>query len=329
MVSGGPRSGGGGPSGGGRSGQGKPAAGKTASGRGATGRAPSGKSGARQSIAAARRSSGDRTQLIIGGVAVVVIIVIIAVGLVLYKKNSAVPEAGYGVSTASTATVDGNGIITVSNGSPSLVLDIYEDGLCPVCGHFEGQFGEQISKAIDEGDLTVRYHMVDFLNDRSHSGDYSTRAYAALMAVAKGDGGKPGVFMKFHSALFNPANQPVENGSSDLSNAQLASLAGANGASTATQQQVSGGAEVQAATADAQTNLQKLSAIAAKSGQSAGTPTVVKDGTPLELNDVNWLTNLLPAGSADTSAVTGTTGTGSTAKQADSATGGAAPSSGG
>ncbi|HET8591671.1 MAG TPA: thioredoxin domain-containing protein [Nakamurella sp.] len=295
MVSGGSRSGG---SGGGRPGQGKPG------GKAPSGKVPSGKarSGARQSIAAARRSSGDRTQLIIGGVAVVVIIAIIAVGLVLYNKNSAVPESGYGVSTASTASVDDSGIITVSNGSPDLVLDIYEDGLCPVCGHFEGQFGEQISKAIDQGQLTVRYHMVDFLNSRSHSGDYSTRAYAALMAVAKGDGEKPGVFMQFHSALFDSKNQPVENGSSDLSNAQLASLAGANGASKTTQEQVSGGAEVQAASADAQSNLQKLSAVAAKSGQNPGTPTVVKDGTPVQINDVDWLTKLLPAGSADSSA---------------------------
>jgi protein-disulfide isomerase len=327
MVSGGPRSAGTS----GRPGPGKPAAGKAPSGKTASGKPASskGKTGARQSIAAARRSSGDRTQLIIGGVAVVVIIAIIAVGLVLYNKNSAVPESGYGVSTASTASVDDSGIITVSNGSPDLVLDIYEDGLCPVCGHFEGQFGEQISKAIDQGQLTVRYHMVDFLNSRSHSGDYSTRAYAALMAVAKGDGDKPGVFMQFHSALFDSKNQPVESGSSDLSNAQLASLAGANGASKATQEQVSGGAEVQAATTDAQTNLQKLSAIAAQSGQSAGTPTVVKDGTPVQINDVDWLTKLLPAGSADTSAVTGKSGSGSTAQQADSSTGGAAPSSGG
>jgi hypothetical protein len=122
------------------------------------------------------------------------------------------------------------------------------------------------------------------------------------MAVAKGDGEKPGVFMQFHSALFDSKNQPVENGSSDLSNAQLASLAGANGASKTTQEQVSGGAEVQAASADAQSNLQKLSAVAAKSGQNPGTPTVVKDGTPVQINDVDWLTKLLPAGSADSSA---------------------------
>ena len=189
---------------------------------------PSGKSGSssksgRQSVAAARKSSGDRTQLIIGGIAVAIIAIIVVVGVVLYKKSTAVQGSGYGVSKASTASVDGNGIITVSNGSPSLVLDIYEDALCPICGDFEHQFGQQIAKAIDDGQLIVRYHMVNFLDGSSASKDYSTRAYGALLTVGKGAGGVPGQFMAFHSALFDSTNQPKEDGATDHTNAQLAS----------------------------------------------------------------------------------------------------------
>ncbi len=318
MVSGGPKDGGSGRSSGGSgegrggsgrggagaggaggtSGTGRGPAGKSASGRSASGKAGSAKAkaGARQSIAAVRRSKGDRTQLIIGGIAVVVIIAIIVVGLVLYKKNTAVQGGGYGVSTQSTATVNDKGVITVSHGNPSLELDIYEDALCPVCRDFEKQFGQQIAKAIDEGKLTVNYHMVDFLNNRSASGDYSTRAFAALIAVAKDDGSKPGVFMQFHSALFDEKNQPEEHGTTDLSNAQLADLAGTVKASSKAQKAISDGTQVSEASTAAAANLNKLDALAKAAGIGAGTPTVVHDGKPVETNDAAWLTNLLPGG---------------------------------
>ena len=263
--------------------------------------------GGRASVAAARRSSGDRTQLIIGGVAIVVIIAVIAIGLVLHSRNTAQQGAGYGTSTKSVATMDANGVITVTpvgNGSPGVVLDVYEDALCPLCADFEHQFGQQIAKAVDDGQLGLHYRMVDFLDGSSHSGTYSTRAYGALMAVAKGDGSKPGGFMAFHTAIYDAKNQPKENGSTDLSNAELAKLAGQVGASAATQKQISDGADVEAAQKDAQTNLTSLTDVAAKVGRQAGTPTVAKDGVPLNTNDVNWLTNLLPKSGSSSPAPT-------------------------
>src|SRR5690606_21434692 len=168
----------------------------------------------------------------------------IVVGLVLYSKNSATQGEGYGSSTLSVATVDDAGVITVANGNPELSLDVYEDALCPICGDFEHQYGQQIAQAIDEGQLEVKYRMVDFLNGASHSGDYSTRAYGALLAVAKNDGATPGVFMAFHTAIYDSKNQPKENSSSDLSNEQLADLAGDAGVSDATQKLIADGAAV-------------------------------------------------------------------------------------
>lgn len=252
--------------------------------------------GGRVSVAAARKSGGDRTQLIIGGIALVVIVAVIAVGIMMYSKNSATPGDGYGTSTKSVATADDTGGVTVSNGDAALKLDIYEDALCPICADFEHQYGQQIAKAIDDGQLQVDFHMVDFLNGSSFSGDYSTRAYAALLAVAKNEGSKPGLFMSFHTAIYDAKNQPKENGSSDLSNDQLAKLAGEVGVSEATQKLIADGSEVDAATKDAQTNMDALRTATAKVGRNAGTPTVVgADGIPISTNDVNWLTNLLPA----------------------------------
>lgn len=261
-----------------------------------------GKAG-RVSVASARKSSGDRTQLIIGAAALVVIIVVIAVGISMYSKNSATQGEGYGGSTKSVATVDDAGVVTVSNGDAALKLDIYEDALCPICADFEHQYGQQIAKALDDGQLVATYRMVDFLNGASFSGDYSTRAYAALLAVAKNDGSKPGVFMAFHTALYDAKNQPKENGSADLTNEQLGELAAKSGASEATQKEIAEGTDVKAASSNAQSNLATLRTAAEKVGRSPGTPTVVKDGLPIATNDVNWLTSLLPA-AAQTDATT-------------------------
>ena len=216
--------------------------------------------------------------------------------MVLYKKNTAVQGSGYGVSKASTASVDDNGIITVSNGSPSLVLDMYEDALCPACGEFEHQYGQQIAKAIDDGQLTVRYHMINFLDAKSASGDYSTRAYGAMITVARGAGGQPGQFMAFHSTLFDADNQPTEGGSSDHTNAQLAGLAGTVGVAQAVQDQVSAGADVAAAKTHAATSITELTQLSGGTGYQ--TPTVARDGKIISVDSVDWLTNLLPAGAS-------------------------------
>ncbi|MEO7125049.1 MAG: thioredoxin domain-containing protein [Nakamurella sp.] len=255
--------------------------------------------GDRMSVASARKSSGDRTQLIIGAVAILIIIAVIVVGLVMYSKNNAVQGAG-NVSTKSVATMSAPGEITVSNGSPALKLDVYEDALCPICADLEHQFGGQMAKAVDDGQLTLTYKMVDFLNSSSHSGTYSARALAALMTVAKVDGAKPGVWMAFHTALYNADNQPKEGGTTDLSNAQLADLAGKLGASADAKKQITDGVEVSAATASATANLASLTAAAAKVGRGAGTPTVTKDGVPVDTNDTAWLTNLLPKSESST-----------------------------
>ncbi len=252
-----------------------------------------GKGNARQSVAAARKSnpSNNRTQLIIGGVAVVVIIAIIVVGLVLNRQQTATQAEGYGASTQSVATASADGVVTVTRpgSSAKATIDVYEDALCPACAELERQFGQQINQELDNGNLTVNYRMVDFLNPRSHSGDYSSRAAGALLCVAQNSGSQPGVYMSFHSAVFAPENQPAENGSSDLSNQQLADLAKAAGASDPAVACIAAGQQVQAATAAATTFMADLDQI---TGGRAGTPTVVMDGKPVQLNS-DWLSNLV------------------------------------
>lgn len=249
------------------------------------------KAGSRQSVAAARQLSAgqNRTQLIIGGIAIVVIVAIIVVGLVLNKKEGAVQSEGYGASTQSVATVS-NGIVTVSKpgSTPAVTIDLYEDALCPACAEFERQFGQQINKAVDEGTLAVNVHMLNFLNEQSFSKDYSTRAAAASLCVAQEDGSTPGAYLRFHSALFAPQTQPQEGSSGDLSNQQLADLATTSGAPAAAECITSGRntAAAVAASTTSQETLKKAT------GGQVRTPTVLNNGVPVQLS-VDWLSKLL------------------------------------
>jgi protein-disulfide isomerase len=261
------------------------------------GRAPKGASAAkpagRQSVAAARKTSNatNRTQLIIGAVAIAVILVIVIAGVVITKNQSEVQAQGYGGSTQSVATASADGVVTVAKpgATPKLTIDVFEDALCPICSAFETQFGQQISQEIDAGSLAVSFHMLNFLNPSSFSGDYSTRAAAALLCVAQESGSQPGLYMAYHSALFSTDNQPAEKGSEDLTNDQLASLATSVGAPAAATTCISSGQNVDAAAASATTSSATLTAA---TGQVA-TPTVLVDGAPVKQLTTDWLTTLL------------------------------------
>jgi protein-disulfide isomerase len=254
---------------------------------------PAGKPAGRQSVAAARQSSGgnNRTQLIIGVVAIAVILVIIIGGVIYTQRESQVQADGYGPSTQSVATVGDDGLVTVAKPeSTPVTIDIYADALCPVCAQFEKQFGQQIGQAIDEGKLAVNYHMLTFLNPKSFSGDYSTRAAAALLCVAQEDGSQPGVYMALHSTLFSTDNQPAESGTEDFTNDELADLATAAGAGNSADC-IRSGQNMDAAAASATTSSEMLSAATGR----VATPTVLYQGQPIAELTADWLTNLLAA----------------------------------
>jgi len=267
----------------------KPAVKPTSKGIQPAGKTPAG----RQSVAAARgSSSNNRTQLIIGVVAVAVIAIIVIGGVIFTQQQSKVQGEGYGASTQSVASANADGVVNVikPGAQPKVTIDIFEDALCPICAQFEKQFGQQINQAVDEGTLAVNYHMLTFLDPKSFTGTYSTRAAASLLCVAQKDGTQPGVYLGFHSALFNPDTQPAESGTEDLSNEQLAALATSNGASAEAATCITSGTNNAAAEASAATSTATLSA--ATNGR-VGTPTVLKDGAPVPELAADWLTKLL------------------------------------
>lgn len=204
--------------------------------------------------------------------------------------RSAAPGSASTTTGRSIARVDAHGIITVAKpgATGALVLDVYEDPLCPFCARFEAAYGAAIERAVDAGRLTVRYRMVTFLDPASPSGDYSTRAFAAMLALAKAAGSRPGLFLDFHTALFAPGVQPKERGTTDLSDTQLAELARRLGAPAQAASDIAGGATGLAATAAA-TNLAELGRVSPQ----PGTPTVVHDGAVVDTSGADWLDRLL------------------------------------
>jgi protein-disulfide isomerase len=239
-------------------------------------------------VKAAPQATSSRSTYILGGLAVVVIAVVVIAG-VLWSSNRSKPRnEGYGgvSNSAVQVTTDADGGILVGLPDATTTIDLYEDPMCPYCAELEHTNGQEMAQKIDEGSLAVRYHTLDFLNRLSASGDYSSRAAGALMCVA--DSGDAIAFSAFHTALFSSDNQPAENGSSDLSNADLANLARDAGANDEAVTCIADGAKVADATAAAQTGREALAATGA-----AGTPAVIHDGTVIDaLGNPNWVSEL-------------------------------------
>ncbi|GGM41772.1 membrane protein [Longimycelium tulufanense] len=174
---------------------------------------------ATKALSAARGSSNDRRNVIIG-VVVVVVLAVAVIGGVLYTNKQAAKNAdSIPVSNAHAqyeTKFDPKGVVQAGNQSAKTTVDIYEDFLCPGCGGFEKLYGEQIEKALADGKIKVNYHTIAILDNQSRPAGYSTLAANAALCAASTD-----KFPDFHSTLF--AQQPKE-GAKGYTNEQLVKL---------------------------------------------------------------------------------------------------------
>lgn len=240
----------------------------------------------RKSSGAARhqpRATSSTGTYILIGVAVVVVAVLVIWGFVWNANKQDLGEV-------SEKVLNENAALIVGEPAATTTIDVFEDFMCPACRAFEQKSGQAIVTAVNAGTLRVRYHMLTFLNQQSSSGDYSSRAAAALQCV--GDAKDPAVFFKFHTALFD--DQPKEGGDSDHSNADLARIAAAQGASGPTQQCITTGARIVEANKAADQSKTQLAKALDDNGRFA-TPTVLLNGEPVSGIDAGpeWLTRVL------------------------------------
>jgi protein-disulfide isomerase len=115
------------------------------------------------------------------------------------------------------ATGEGDGIMI---GHGPVRVDAFIDFLCPFCRRFDLSSGPELGRLVDEGQISLVYHPMNFLDEASTT-NYSTRAAAASGCAA--DGRR---FIEYAHALF--ASQPPEGGPG-LTDAQLAGIGRAVG----------------------------------------------------------------------------------------------------
>jgi protein-disulfide isomerase len=209
----------------------------------------------------------DRMPLIL---VAIVLVVAVAVGLgVWFTRSSEQVSANYSVTASGAVVTAGNGPV---------VVDVYEDYLCPICERFEQRYGNEMTTALNDHQITVRYHSIAILDRLTNPPGYSTRAAnAALCAVPSG------IYPEYHKKLYD--EQPAE-GSAGLTNDQLIAFGSQLGAPADFAQCVNSGTNANAVTAETDA---AVSDPALQTDGQFGTPTVAINGHKVDLNNTNWL----------------------------------------
>lgn len=165
----------------------------------ATKSAPTPPSARQAKIHAAQKSqSGGANKIVIATVVVVVAIIAVVGGVVWSQSQK---DAATGTSTATPAgTAMGEGYAafastaTPAAGAPT--VDLYEDFQCPICAQFEAALGSTLQGLAGEGKIVLKYHVLNFLDDKTGAANSTPAANGAFCAAADGK------FPEFHNAVF-------------------------------------------------------------------------------------------------------------------------------
>ena len=109
-------------------------------------------------------------------------------------------------------TPEGDGVVI---GRGPVRVDAFIDFLCPFCRRFELSSGQALARYAADGQISLVYHPMNFLDGASTT-NYSTRA-----AAASGCAADRGRFVEYAHALF--VDQPPEGGPG-LSDGELARI---------------------------------------------------------------------------------------------------------
>ncbi|ORV65915.1 serine/threonine protein kinase PknE [Mycobacterium gastri] len=176
--------------------------------------------------------------------------------------------------------------VFVGSSAAAKTIDIFNEPICPPCGAFIRSYASDIDAGVADKKLAVRYHLLNFLDDQSHTKNYSTRAVAASYCVAGQN--DPKTYTNFYSALFGSDFQPQEGAPSDRTDAELAHLAQTVGANAAVISCIKSGRDLGTAQTKATNASESLAGFNAN-----GTP-FVWDGTKaVDLQNSSWLTKLI------------------------------------
>jgi protein-disulfide isomerase len=156
-----------------------------------------------------RRSERRRRRITISVVALLVALVGGGAAVQAARSTADGPAAA-----PTGVTTDGYGVLLGSADAPVLV-EVYEDFMCPACGRFEEAAGAALREMTADGSVRVVFRPMAFLDGASTT-RYSTRALNASACAV--DAGR---FPAYHARLF--AVQPEEGGPG-LSDAALVTI---------------------------------------------------------------------------------------------------------
>ena len=178
-----------------------------------------------------------------------------------------------------------DGVYIGSSVAP-VTIDIFNEPMCPPCGSFIRSNASDIATAVNNKKLAVRYHLLSFLDDKSHSKNYSTRAVAATYCVAAQN--NPKIYDDFYSGLFASDFQPPEGAAEDRTDSELAQLAKTVGADPSVITCIKSGDDVALARAKIAAGNATLAGLNAN-----GTPFVWDGSKVVNYQDPGWLTKLI------------------------------------
>lgn len=207
------------------------------------------------------------------GVAVIIGLVVLAT-----REPGKVVVAAYKVTAS-------DGVITLGDPAAPVKVDIYEDYICPGCKIFAERDHDELTAALNEGKITVRFHPVAILNHRSNPAGYSTRAANAALCAADA-----GIFPAYHDRLF--AEQPSEGGPG-LTDAMLATFGTQLGANVEFGECVGSGTHARAIGAETE---KAVDDPALQSDSGFATPTVAVGGRKVSVGRSGWLEDALSGG---------------------------------
>ena len=240
---------------------------------------------ASQAVTAARGSGGPSRGVVAAVAIVVALALVVGLGLWLQNRNKpdelpvTIPVAAAGPEYP--VALQGDTVVTGSTQAP-VTIDVYEDFLCPGCAEFEKLYHQQLAQAAADGTARVVYHPVAILDDHSEPAGYSTLAAGAAFCAAQ-----VGIFPQFHNSLF--ATQPAEDGPGWTS-AQLHQLARDLGAGDGFAGCMQAGTDRRVA---ASTQIARLFVSGLRTDGRFGTPSVVVNGTLIDIGDPGWLDQAL------------------------------------
>jgi protein-disulfide isomerase len=171
------------------------------------------KRSAREALAEQRRKDAEsdrrRQRLLNVGIAVVVVAVVVGIFVAVQASRSKAPTDAAlpaGVAGPGEGAAIGTGPVTV---------DLWEDFQCPACKSFEAANAEVLQQRVDDGDITLVFHPLSFLDGPTAVNNTSSIRAASAFGCAMDAG--PDLALAFHNKLFEmqPPETPGQEAWSD------------------------------------------------------------------------------------------------------------------